>query len=87
VQFETHVLPLSRVYRLTRPEERQHTGAITGRDAVMGLASELFRLDVRDPRESRSQFDAICALAAEVPIDALARQDPMMSAAAVLCRM
>ncbi len=87
VQFETSVLPLSRVYRLTRPEDAQRTGAITGRDAVMGLASELFRLDVRDPRESMSQFDAICALAAEVPIAALARQDPMMSATAVLCRM
>lgn len=87
LQFETRLLPLTRVVSLTRPDEPVRSGALRGRDAVMALASELFRLDVRDPRESRWQFDAISALAADVPMVAGARQHPSAAAAAVLCRM
>lgn len=87
VQFETQLLPLAHVVCLTRPEEPQVRGTVRGRDAVMALASELFRLDVRDPRESRWQFEAISALAVDVPMSAVAREHPVSAAAAVLCRM
>lgn len=87
VRFETDVLPVARLFRLSRPDEPPVTGVLRGRLAVMALASELFRLDVRDARESRWQFDAISALAADVPIEALARAHPAGVAAAVLCRM
>jgi hypothetical protein len=87
VQFESSLLPLTRVVKMSRPEEPVREGAVRGRDAVMALASELFRLDVRDPSESRWQFDAISALAADVRMDAMDRHDPTTAAAAVLCRM
>ena len=87
LQFETGVLPLSHMVRMTRPDAAVPAGPIHGREAVMALASELFRLDVRDPRESRWQFDAISALAAAVPMRAVAREHPTAAAGAVLCRM
>ena len=87
VQFETGILPLAHLYRMTRPDEAAPAGRVRGRDAVMALASELFRLDIRDPRESRRQFDAISALAVDIPVDAIGRQHPADAAAAVLCRM
>lgn len=87
LQFETEPLPLTRVVRLTRPGESSYQGPVRGRDAVMALASELFRLDIRDPSESRWQFDAIGTLAADVPMDATGRHHPSAAASDVLCRM
>ena len=87
VRFETDVLPLTRICCLSRPAEPIAPGALRGQRAVMALASELFRLDVRDAQESRWQFDAISALAVELPVDALAREHPVAAASAVLCRM
>lgn len=87
VRFETDVLPLARLFQLSGPDEPAVSGVLRGRHAVMALASELFRLDVRDAGESRWQFDAISTLAADVSIEALAREHPDGAAAAVLCRM
>ncbi len=87
VRFETRVLPLVRVFQLSAADEPDGRGVLRGRRAVMALASALFRLDVRDAEESRRQFDAISALAAEVSIEAMAREHPAEAAAAVLCRM
>ena len=63
------------------------SGALRGRDAVMALASELFRVDSRDPVESRRQFATIGELAGEVPVEVLAREAPESAAQALLCRM
>jgi len=87
VRFETAALPLACLIRLSRPDEPHVTGVLRGRHAVIALASELFRLDVRDARESRWQFDAISALATDVSIEAPVRAHPIEAAAAVLCRM
>jgi hypothetical protein len=84
---ERDILPLVRVYKMLRPGEGSPIGVLRGRDAVMSLASELFRLDVRDAAESRRQFDAISALAAAVPMESPVRQAPAAAASAVLCRM
>jgi hypothetical protein len=87
LRFETHDLPLTQIYRMSRPEESTTEGRVQGQAAVMALASELFRLDVRDRAESRWQFDAIGALAATVPVHGTVRQAPQQAAASVLCRM
>jgi hypothetical protein len=85
--FERETLPLVRIFQLSRPDGVPATGPVRGRAAVIALASELFRLDVRDARESRWQFDAISALAADLPIEALPRIQPVEAASAILCRM
>lgn len=85
--FETEVLPLARIFRLSCPDEAVAAGTLRGHAAVMALASELFRLDSRDAQESLSQFEAIGALATDVPMEASVRQHPAVAAAAVLCRM
>lgn len=87
VRFEAATLPLTRLWCLSRPSDPQRQGPITGQQAVMALASELFRLDVRDRAESRWQFDAIADLAGRLPVEALSRQHPVDAASAVLCRM
>lgn len=84
---ERDVLPLIRVYKMQRPDDPRPTGVLRGQEAMMSLASELFRLDVRDAAESRRQFDAISALASAIPMEAPPRQVPAQAAATVLCRM
>jgi hypothetical protein len=84
---ERDALPLIRVYKMLRPGDDTPIGVLRGQDAMMSLASELFRLDVRDAAESRRQFEAISALASDVPMEAPGRQAPGQAASAVLCRM
>jgi len=60
---------------------------LRGRDAVLALASEVFRLDSRDPDESRRQFDALGAMAAAIPVEIPRREAPDEAARALLCRM
>ena len=69
--FESRPLPLTQLFYLTH--DVGHGGPLSGQRAVMALASELFRLDVRDVAESRAQFDAIVALARGVPLAMLSR--------------
>jgi hypothetical protein len=82
-------LPVTRFYRMVRPVTGADlpVGSVRGREAVIALASELFRLDVRDAAESRRQFEWISALAEDVPIEWPGRQLPAQAAAAVLCKM
>jgi hypothetical protein len=95
--FETRTLPLAAICYLTPPSAWEsptasladggRAGALRGRDAVMALASELFRLDCRDETESRRQFDVVATMAGNIPIEIPARARPDASAAALLCRM
>ncbi len=85
--FERAVLPLRQVYRMVWPIPESVFGVLRGRAAVMALASELFRLDLRDAAETRWQFDQVSDLASAVPVEAPVRQAPFEAAAAVLCRM
>lgn len=63
------------------------SGALRGSDAVMALTSEVFRVDSRDPIESRRQFTAVGELAVEVPVELMTRAAPEKAAQALLCRM
>lgn len=95
--FETRRLPLAAIVYLpsASPGESPTSTlgpaatprALRGRDAVMALASELFRLDPRDAAESRRQFDAIGAIAAAIPLEIAARRPPNEAAEALLCMM
>ena len=62
-------------------------GPLRGRDRAMALASEVFRIDWRDPAESRRHFDAIGAIAATVPLEVAERRAPETAASELLCRM
>jgi hypothetical protein len=86
---ETRVLPLAGILYMPTPAGSVPgiPGAIRGRDAMMAIASEIFRIDWRDPAESRRQFDAIAAMAAEIPVEVAERRPPETAAAEVLCRM
>lgn len=81
--FETGTLPICRLVYLPSPPTLAISAPLRGQRAVMALAGELFRLDVRDVAESRWQFDAITDLAASVPIDTRSRMDPARAAAAI----
>ncbi len=95
--FETRELPLAAIlYLPSLSMSESPTSAlgpsaaprpVRGRDAVMALASELFRLDCRDAAESRRHFEAIGEIAAAIPVEILARQAPNAAAQALLCRM
>ena len=95
--FEARTLPLSAILYLPStsagesPTQTLGPGAssqaLRGRDAMMALVSELFRLDSRDASESRRQFAAISDMAADIPVEILERQAPAAAAQALLCRM
>ncbi len=95
--FETRNLPLAAILYLPplsageSPTSALGPGALAqtlrGRDAVMALASEFFRLDSRDASESRRQFDAISRMAAEIPVEIPERQPPDAAARSLLCRI
>lgn len=88
VRFESRHLPLAAILHMRTPADPlTRTGPIHGRDAVMALASEVFRLDWRDAEESRRQFAAIGALAASIPVESPLRQPPAEAAERLLCRM
>jgi hypothetical protein len=89
LSFETRTLPLSRIIVLPTPDrDPVPARELRGRDAVIAIASEVFRVDPRDSKESREQFDAIAALATEVPIEAMGPlRPPDAWAETVLCRM
>lgn len=81
--FETATLPIRRLVHLPPPGTASASVSLRGQRAVMALAGELFRLDVRDVAESRRQFDDITDLAAAVPIDTRTRVDPARAAEAI----
>ncbi len=95
--FETRELPLEAICYLPAMSADEsatpslgaaaRSTTLRGRDAVMALASELFRLDCRDAEESRRQFDAIGEIAAEIPLEIPARERPDVAARALLERM
>lgn len=95
--FETRHLPLAAIVYLPPASAGESptlalgpsasAQTLRGRDAVMALASELFRLDARDAAESRRQFESIGAIAAEIPVEIATRQAPDAAANALLCRM
>lgn len=87
--FETRTLPLTGIlYMPTAASIVPHDqGELRGRDRAMALASEVFRIDWRDPSESRRHFDAIAAIAATVPLEVVARRTPEAAASELLCRM
>jgi hypothetical protein len=86
--FETRTLPLTafHVLRARRVEDEpvvRHR--LSGRDIVMALASEIFRLDPRDAAESRRQFEAISDIAASVRVVAWPRQTEAEPIADAVC--
>lgn len=90
VAFEAAVKPLSVVIALRRPDDASATltaGPLSGRDAVLALASEVFRLDPADVAASRAHFDAVASLAQSVRVHAVPRQSLDAAVADVLCRM
>lgn len=88
VRFESRHLPLAAILHMRTPADPlQATGPLRGREAVMALASEVFRLDWRDAEESRRQFSAIGALAASIPVESPVREPPVEAAERLLCRM
>lgn len=62
-------------------------GALRGAGAMMALASEVFRIDWRDPAESRRHFESVAAIAANVPVEVGERRAPDTAASELLCRM
>jgi hypothetical protein len=86
---ETRTLPLAGILYMPTPASsvRNAPGRIRGRDAMMAVASEVFRIDWRDPAESRRQFDAVAAIAARVPVEVAQRRAPETAASELLCRM
>jgi hypothetical protein len=87
--FETRELPLAGILYMPTPASSvpDVRGTLRGRDAVMAVASEVFRIDWRDPAESRRHFDAVAAIAANIPVEVAERQPPDTAASALLCRM
>lgn len=90
LEFASAAAPLAAVVALRRPDDAATavaSGALSGRDAVLALASEVFRLDPGDAAASRAHFEAVTALAQAVPVWAVPRQAPAAAVADVLCRM
>jgi hypothetical protein len=87
--FETRTLPLAGILYMPTAAGivSQAPGPLRGRQRAMALASEVFRIDWRDPAESRRHFDAIAAIAAKVPLDVAERRTPETAASELLCRM
>lgn len=95
--FETRELPLSAIVYLPSISSGESPSdalgplatsqMLGGRDAVMALVSEVFRLDSRDPAESRRQFEVVGQLAVDIPVEVLTRRAPDVAAQALLCRM
>ena len=81
--FESRHLPLIGIQHLQWAPAR----TLRGRDAVMALASEVFRLDWRDAAESRRHFDVLAAIARDIPVEIPERQAPELAAQDLLCRM
>ena len=88
--FASVEAPLSVIVSLRRPDDGASpvpSGPLSGRDAVLALASEVFRLDPGDAAASRAHFEAVTALAQTVPVVAVPRRPPAAAVADVLCRM
>lgn len=86
--FETRTLPLAafHVLRARRPEDEPAARhRLSGREIVMALASEVFRLDPRDAGESRRQFEAIGAIASSVRVVAWPRETEAEPIADAVC--
>lgn len=89
LSFETRTLPLTAILYMSTASSAVPTspGALRGRNAAMAIASEVFRIDWRDPRESRRHFEAVSAIAADVSVEVPERLPPDAAARALLCRM
>ena len=89
LSFETRTLPLTAILYMPTASSAVPAapGALRGRDAAMAIASEVFRIDWRDSQESRRHFEAVSAIASEIPVEVPVRQAPDRAARALLCRM
>ncbi len=66
--FETRTLPLRQVLLVSVGAEGDGPRPAHGSSVAVALASQLFRLDVRDAGESRRLLDRVVALASAVPV-------------------
>lgn len=90
VAFAGAAAPVAAVMALRPPDDAPLAGGadrLSGRDAVLAVASEVFRLDPADAAASRAHFEAVAALVQAVPVFALPRQPLATAVADVLCRM
>lgn len=81
---ETAALPLAILFDM---EPHDVHARVSGREALKAVASNVFRFDVRDNRETRAQFEELSDLVSALPMHTLAKEAPLEAAWAVLCRM
>ena len=72
--FESRVLPLDRILLVSLDAGPETFARVLGAEAAVALASQLFRLDVEDVRESRRLFDLVTDLAVTAPVARLSLQ-------------